>query len=655
MNNNKQYYVQVLPLVFLLLSIAEMASARVLQSPAQNSQAILGKGYDTNKESFAGDCVTGEIIYAGAQDSSINFERSLNAEELSDSLGFSVGGSTRYGVIHASAAAKFSSESSSNEYSESTIYMAEYKFKNAKLAYANLTEIGKKALGTDFGTSNFTWENWEKTCGHEFVEQIQLGAKIFISAKVEFATKEDKSAFAADFKIKGPAFSASAELKKASRRFGKRASVTIRAYQLGGDVSRLSAIFGRNPNNRISGNDQSLHALLACSMDRIDACIKILDSAISYASDLSDPESFPNQIKTSSPLNSPNGPAQLAYLLSPWEQLALYSPPAILKSTVLEAKKEFANFFEENLKYRNRILGLLNSPIRLSFNQDHRIKDARERTNRNLRLIVDGATICYAAPERCVSEIISISQRIEPIDELNMEVYPESFAQWCDGLSTQLISFSARKTIQKMMQIAAADNNLDAYSDACKTAEQILSEMKEIDLSNQGISNIEPLLSLINVETLDMRNNTLTNIEGIEKLTQLKTLRLQNNQLKEIAPLLSVKGLGALYLDFNLLTTLPSLNTLENLNILWLGNNQLESLTGISSLPKLEYLRLNNNMISNISPLITLPRLKSLIISNNYISNFSPLINIPKLEYVELNDNPSPCPRELENICALEM
>jgi hypothetical protein len=63
-------------------------------------------------------------------------------------------------------------------------------------------------------------------------------------------------------------------------------------------------------------------------MDRIDACMRVLDSALTYATDTSDALSFPNQIRPNYDPARPDDPAELAYITKPWSDLAFYPPPS---------------------------------------------------------------------------------------------------------------------------------------------------------------------------------------------------------------------------------------------------------------------------------------------------------------------------------------
>lgn len=635
---------------------AENTDSRILDttlpSPAQPSQAVLGKGYNTKEERFTGDCVQGTTEYAGASEGSVNFERSLSATETAESLGFAIGGKARYGAIQGSAAAKFAAESASNDYSEATVYSAEYRLKNAKLRYIGLTEVGKVASQ---GGGRFVWENWEKTCGHEYVEQIKLGAKIMLSAKVEFSTKEDKKAFSAEFKIKGPAFSASGELSKASRRFGKSASVSIRAYQLGGDVSRLSGIFGQGSNARVDADGKQVHALLVCSMDRVDACMRVLDSALTYATDTGNPLSFPNQIKPNYDPTKPDGPAELAYITKPWSDLALYSPPPLIAAAVKTARENLSSLFEEWLKKRNRVNALLSGPFRLSARQNENIETAQVIVSENLNEIFNTSLVCYTEIEKCVARVSEATKKIKPLDERLLEIYPEIFSQWCDALESGVIRKSMRGAVTALLDVASAELDLTKVTDKCASAQGVLLDMQELDLSEKGIESLAPLATLTKIQKLRLTRNLITDLSPLTTLEDLRELNLNGNKIEEISPLLQLKRLRTLMLASNRLEGLPSLHGFSTLEALWLGDNRIADLRPLATVSSLRLLKLNNNLVQDVSPIRSLANLQELDVSRNKIVDSSAFLALTGLRILDLSENPAPCPPSLVHICVVPM
>ncbi len=624
-----------------------------IPSPAQTAKAVLGKGYDSVQERFSGDCVRGDTQYVGTSESFINFDRSLSEKETADSLGFSIGGKARYNAMNYSASAKFASSAASSEYSESTIYSSSYKYKNAKLKYKGLTEVGRAASQ---GSSSYVWENWQKTCGHEFVEQIELGAKLFISAKVDFATKEDKSAFNAKFKVKGPAFSASSELKQASRIFGKSASVSIRAYQLGGDVSRLSAIFSDSDGSEVQEERKDTHSLLVCSMDRIDACLDILDSALRYATDLDDPQSFPNQIHPNYDPSKPDGPVELSYMTKPWSDLAFYPPPPIIAGLVKESRSHLSRMFEKNLNLRERVSALLTGPFRLSASQRKKAKSFEDNIVENFTKINKGAVTCYQDIDSCVEEVNNISKTLHILDPNELAILPEIYSQWCDLLQGGNLNKPVKNITLSLYEAAGRIYNLEESGDPCGMAEAALVEMRYIDLSDQNIQSLAPIKSLPNLVGLNLsRNREILDYHVLQNLPILTELNLNSNRLPNASFFRKMTGLKRLDIARTGSTYLGFLNKLKEIQYLNVGDNPLGAIDFVTDLKKLEKLVANNTQLPSLPDFSQNQRLGFLDLSYNNINDFKGLISLESLSSLDVNDNPEACPEELKRICIVPL
>lgn len=523
-----------------------------LPSGAQRSQATLGKGYDAEKEKFVGDCVSGEVEFVGAQNALVTFDRSMSEKETSDSLGFSVGGKGRYGAVKFSAAAQFSKESSSNDFSESTTYSAIYNFKNAKLKNAQKTDVGQTA---------FRANRWKESCGHEYVEQIELGGSLYINTKIEFSSKEDKQAFSAQFNIQGPAFAVRGALEQASKSFGRTASVSVRLYQVGGNISRLSTVFGEaqvaadlnNPN----GSQAS--ALVVCSMDRMDACLAVLDKAIKYASDKNDPDAFPSQMNFRTlDTSSPNGPAMLKYITAPWKNLAIYGPDPLVESVVKVSRKRLSDAFEEQLKYNNRVSGLLNGRIRLSPAQFKDIKDIDAKVGENLAVIEEAANTCYSEFAHCTSAATEAIKNLKSFDSTRFTVVPETFAQYCDIANLPTHKLSLKHTVDTLLDVAKEDLS-DLGSDPCGTAGAELESRTELNLSQRGLKVLSPLVTLKRIKHLNLKGNEIEDVSKLGLLPELLTLNLSKNRILSVASLSELKSLREIRLMENQITDLSPL------------------------------------------------------------------------------------------------
>lgn len=634
---------------YLGLMYTANAMDKYFPSTAFQTKPILGTGYNNETQSFVGDCVEGDIDWVGMQESSIQFDRGLSNTELSENLGFSVGGKARYGMVSGEASAKFASESSSDEYSESTIYKAIYSYKNAKLKYKGLTSVGKLAMGE----TGFSSQNWKTTCGHSYVDQVKLGAMIFISAKVDFATKEDKNAFSAEFKIKGPAFSVQGALEKASKRFGKSASISIRAFQLGGNVSRLSGIF----NNKVDeGNNENkeVHSLLTCSMEKIDSCLKVLDMALRYATDIHDPMAFPNQIKENSNINDYSGPAHLGHVVRPWSNLGIYSMPELLEQGIEFAREQLSHHFEEQLKYKNRIFALKSAPFRLSIRQQEMVEKNYAIVMRNIEKIMKKVPSCYLHLNNCISDVANLTQEISTLSQKDFEIIPEIFSQLCDLYLVSKLSKDQNHTVSMIMEYLKEENDFSVYPDICSAAMKIIETDGVLNLSHKNIKNLRPIKMILpNLLSLDLSSNNLSDDQVFvlkNANSSIVVLNLMNNHIRNVDFLSDFYSLQHLYLSGNKINNLDALKDKTELKTLWASNNKIPMINFVVNLLNLRELLISNNGIKDISVLGNgnYPKLINLDISHNKIVDFSPLYNLENLEELNAQENPKELDLELQ-------
>ncbi|GAA0117064.1 leucine-rich repeat domain-containing protein [Clostridium senegalense] len=145
-----------------------------------------------------------------------------------------------------------------------------------------------------------------------------------------------------------------------------------------------------------------------------------------------------------------------------------------------------------------------------------------------------------------------------------------------------------------------------------------------LDLEDKGISNIDGIRHLENIEALILNSNHLTTIPNeIEALQNLRTLELDDNQLIMLPDNIGkLKNLRELYLSDNQLTVLPnSIGELNNLEDFIVQANNLSYLPeSIGKLDKLEKLYLCANELKEIPETITnLHNLRVLSLKVNYI------------------------------------
>lgn len=194
-----------------------------------------------------------------------------------------------------------------------------------------------------------------------------------------------------------------------------------------------------------------------------------------------------------------------------------------------------------------------------------------------------------------------------------------------------------------------------------------LTELTNLKLADNNITNIEFLKPLSKLVSLDLSNNQITDISPLASLKQLRTLHLDNNDIKDFSPLYELKNLTMLTIsgidvkesqikelkqklpgcliyndeaDTDVVSVRLGGKTFNSdVTELDLSGCSITDLSPLSVCTELEKLNLSGNYIRDISPLLDIPKLRSLNLSDNSISDIRPLMSITTLEYLNLADN----------------
>jgi uncharacterized repeat protein (TIGR02059 family) len=190
---------------------------------------------------------------------------------------------------------------------------------------------------------------------------------------------------------------------------------------------------------------------------------------------------------------------------------------------------------------------------------------------------------------------------------------------------------------------------------------QYATNLKQLCLGNNLISNLSPLAKLTKLEELWLDHNQIndTTISSVYGLTNLKWLYLNNNYISDISKLQSLVNLQTLDLQAQFqnsglyqdqhqsitpkLTNISAIAYMPNLCTLLLNDNNITDLSPVQNLTKLKLLTLWNNNITDSSfnsiDLSKLSGLTDLWLDHNHISNLSPLAGLTNLQVLSLSNN----------------
>ncbi|MCL2376708.1 MAG: leucine-rich repeat domain-containing protein [Defluviitaleaceae bacterium] len=158
-----------------------------------------------------------------------------------------------------------------------------------------------------------------------------------------------------------------------------------------------------------------------------------------------------------------------------------------------------------------------------------------------------------------------------------------------------------------------------------------MTNLTELWLSTNEISDISPLAELANLTMLSLAWNEISDLTPLAGLTNLTMLNLGGNEISDLTPLVGLANVTELFLHSNEISDATPLAGLVGLNTLWLSGNQISNLAPLAGLVNLVELDLHYNQISNLAPLAGLVNLQELVISFNQISDISPLASLTNL------------------------
>ncbi|RYZ59555.1 MAG: hypothetical protein EOP07_03605 [Proteobacteria bacterium] len=239
-----------------------------ISGSASNLPSDLGVGFDSETQVIKSQCVTGSPVWRGAQDSSIEYGQDLSFNDIVKSYGGGAKvGATVFG-FDVKGAAEFASKNASTEYSSTITLVNKVSLKKLILSNPKLTTQGKAELSEGRASDTV-----RETCGNEFFNEIEYGAQIFVVAKFDFASAQDKVEFKGNASVSllgigeigGSISHLSDKVKKSGR-------VSITARQVGGNPEELSSILSTG--------------VISCSLvDFEKTCLPALTAIVKYASE----------------------------------------------------------------------------------------------------------------------------------------------------------------------------------------------------------------------------------------------------------------------------------------------------------------------------------------------------------------------------------
>ena len=614
-----------------------------------NWAAVTGSGFNYKTNSFTGyECVGGTEELTGSPDSNLAFSTTVDQSTLQKELGISGDFRTVTGPGEITAGAKYMKATTEDSFSITLNYVGTFKFANRVLRSATPNAVGKEA-------GRFV-ELLDKKCGQGFVQQIVRGAKLFISIRFDFTSRDDKEAFGAHFDYRSPLTDVSAKVDNSTKSFARRTRVTVSAYQVGGQVEKVAYIFQKGieaarpaaPSDTAApgegrvvsetenaGDANSSYTFISCSFGDIDKCKSVLANAIHYATSRTDPESFPRQVN-SAPTGDANGQklfANLSYLIVPNAFTEFIKVPG-LKQAVEEQKAKLVQLLMDNVTDLHKIQNLQSGKIEYTNDQRTTFRTGEATLRARQEKILKTAYYCYQQDEsNCGSKVAEMNRELEtiPFDKAVLDPMPVTFGQFCSSahaVEPKFLDKRVRDSVYAIEQAVAGNplyrTKLDeqGYSkeesdavDKCVIMNKFLLGQSKLDLSygREGfkIFTLEPIRNLANLQELVAQNQNIEDVGALQFLKNLESVDLSGNAIKDVT---AFRGL-------------PYLRELR------LARNKIRSVAVLDGAPALEYLDVRANFPS-VECFSNETLKQCLLARSKWVAQFSPVANDQGLEAV---------------------
>jgi Leucine-rich repeat (LRR) protein/tetratricopeptide (TPR) repeat protein len=295
----------------------------------------------------------------------------------------------------------------------------------------------------------------------------------------------------------------------------------------------------------------------------------------------------------------------------------------------------------------------------------------QSKYHRNLYDVYYWKSICWVNPEEAKTQLRqALNKNIETNKNAQRQVrilinsLLENKSELLDDEYTKLPQFSLISSPDSLdLEFLREDEELwgrilenlpivnqeqTIFGSNLEDAKKIIQEAKEkrlkkVDLGKLGITDLDEILELFELEWLEELNISNSYWLVAEKRLEESKNKGVRNVLKSIPDdIKKLKKLKVLRVSGNwdnkwTIKDISNITNLENLKVLDLSSNQITDISNLSNLYQLETLDISYNKISHISVLVELNDLKHLYLRGNSIQDDSILSSLKNLDTLDLS------------------
>ncbi len=218
---------------------------------------------------------------------------------------------------------------------------------------------------------------------------------------------------------------------------------------------------------------------------------------------------------------------------------------------------------------------------------------------------------------------------------------------YADSIDRVSIVLSDSKLYAKLESVLNSYSNV-IYNPTTLTIEfpvNSIPEVKQLDISNAGVTNITGLEKFTALNELNAASNSITSVSNLSSLTNLKKLNLSSNQqFSDVSSLASFTNLEELNLYNTSISSVSPLTSITNLKSLNIGSTSISDITPLHSLQLTDLNLAGNINLRNINEITSMYSLRRLDISGcssltDFGDNDSGIYNLTNLVYLNINSS----------------
>ena len=165
-----------------------------------------------------------------------------------------------------------------------------------------------------------------------------------------------------------------------------------------------------------------------------------------------------------------------------------------------------------------------------------------------------------------------------------------------------------------------------------------LSNLREVNISGTGVSDIMPLRNLNKLELLDMSNTSVSNLSPLHYCIQISELKMKGTPVSDLSVVANFHSLSTLDISGTKVTSLEAIRDMATMKDLRMNHTRIPDIAPVATLVNLEMLNIASTPAGNLDALKSLSNLRILLSDSTGISSLSPLDDLVKLQRVFCNN-----------------